>query len=83
MKYFFEASNVADYTQFLCHTVYFFLKNADYKNVKNPSFDHESSEQLEQTSLILVSIIFVAIVSKIMHQIKIYEDYGRLAELIT
>ena len=69
--------NLNDLTQSTCHSIFFVLRMIDYASSENPS------EQLINTTLILVAIILPTMVIKIQHEIKIYKTLGMLSQLVS
>jgi len=81
--YFTSPSNAPDCVQIICHSLYFCLKIADWKNARDSSIGNlGAADDLQNVILILTAVLYLTIVGRIQHFIKIYEDYGLLTELI-
>jgi hypothetical protein len=77
-EYFSQAHNFSDYTLFITHTMFFVLRVLEVTGVPNLNDIALHIDPIQNTALILASIILCLMVTKIQHIMSIYPFWGIL-----
>ena len=80
-EYMNDSTNINDIILFISHTTFFVLKIIQFKE-RETHVPGDHPEDLENTAVILSTIVLFTGVVKAQHMLKIYSTFGLLSELL-